>query len=231
MTTSKNLTRYGAFAAATAFVAGAMAFGSSRLQERVSSQPTQELIPLRKSREATGDSKSIIDWLSTTTMPILDNAVAARNKGARQFELKRPSLLLSAIQKGVAQADHCHPYWRPLVTGPSGREVANICPGNAVFPPPTTTLHFPLKLQLPSLAYFNRAFDHGNLDLRYTPKPSDADQAGATTLKLLQSREQNRLTQSEGHLPVPLPFSNQLDWAPSPAANQSYHIPNRSISG
>ncbi len=228
MTSKESIIHYGVAAASATLVVGATAYGLSRPRERVPSQPMHELIPIRKSDVTNDDSKNIIDWLSTTTMPMVDNARAVRNTGARQFELSRPRLLVSAIKKEVAQEDHCHPYWRPLVSGPAGREVANICPGNSLLPQPTVTLHPPLKLQLPSLADFNGVFDHSKLDQLYMPMQNDADQAGAMTLKLLQSHEQNYLTQSKTS---PVPFFDPLGWSPAPAENQSHqNMASRSTS-
>ncbi len=230
MNTNRNFMKYGAMTAAAVIVAGGIAYASSSLQAQVFSVLTDEVIAMPNSPTTNGDSKNLINWLSTTTMPVLDNVVAIREEGKHQFKLNRPSPLASAIRESVTQLDHCHPYWRPLVSGPVGREVANICPGNALLPMPTVDLHSALKLQLPTPTFFNRALAQGELDRWYQPNPTDAYQAGTNVLHLLQSRDQNRLTQSEGDRSTAAPFLNPLGWSAAPAAGQLQQSASRSTS-
>lgn len=229
MNTNRNFMKYGAVTAAAIIVTCGIIYASSSLQAQVFSVPTDEVIAM-PNPATNGDSKNLINWLLTTTMPILNNGVAIREEGKHQFKLNRPNLLVSAIRESVTQLDHCHPYWRPLVSGPVGREVANICPGNALLPMPTVDLNSALKLQLPTSVFFNRAFDQDELDRWYQPNPTDAYQAGTDVLHLLQSRDQNRLTQSEGDRSTAAPFLNPLGWSAAPAAGQPQQSASRSTS-
>jgi hypothetical protein len=105
----------------------------------------------------------------------------------------------------------CVPYWRELLSGPAGRQVAITCPGGPEPPPPPPSAGRVSRLQrLPSLE-----------DLR-TPVPRHAimgdrphaEEALQAARRVAESLGQQRVVSTE---PTPstealVPASNPLDW-------------------
>jgi hypothetical protein len=210
----------GAATAAAAILATVTVYGLSSLNELNKTPATDELATASPTT-ASGDSSRLLTWIDTSTMPMLNDSTAVRDSGVQRFKLTRPRLLLNAMHQSVLEADNCHSHWRPLVTGPEGREVTNICPGSPLLPMPHENLKLQRKSQLPRLALFNSVFENRELASNYLPSSSNAEQAADTVVHTLQSRGQQEglaEAQAQNSAVEPAPFVDPLGWSVAPNA-------------
>jgi hypothetical protein len=105
----------------------------------------------------------------------------------------------------------CVPYWRQLVSGPAGRQVAITCPGGPEPPPPPpSTDRVPGLQRLPSIEDFGTTLPR-RVIAGGTP---NAEEALAAASRAAESLGQQRIVgpESTPNAATLLPTSNALGW-------------------
>jgi len=105
----------------------------------------------------------------------------------------------------------CAPYWRELVSGPAGRQVAITCPGGPEPPPPPPSAdRVPGLQRLPSLEDLKTPLPRLAI-AGGTPNPAEALAAAHRVAESL-SQQRGVSTESVPNAEALLPASNALGW-------------------
>jgi hypothetical protein len=134
--------------------------------------------------------------------------------GPITYEFRSLPVVQPAAQPGARPRlkQTCAPYWRKLVDGPAGRQVAITCPGGPQPPPPPPSTERVSGLQrLPSLEDLRNGPLPPHAIAGGTPNAEEALRAGR---RVAESFAQRRVVRPESTPSAEsrVPASNPLDW-------------------
>ena len=171
------------------------------------------------------DEGHLLSFIDQNTMPIVNDALAIRDRGIGPAAIgdrgtsptaAAPSALLTSSE--ATPNATCQEHWRPLASGPVGREVANLCPGERLLPlPPLRQLRAP-ELTLPGLGTLNRMSDGGQLAMVAPMKEGSALRADHRVLHAFHQDEQRFVglpPSTSASAIASVPYIDTLGWSPT----------------
>lgn len=204
------LLSFGAATAAAATIAGVTASTSTShagMPSRQSNFDGEVIYP----GTARNDETRLLSWLDHTTMPILNQARAVPNEPHHRAWAAHDEL--PKLRLAMARIANCQTQWHPLLEGPAGRQVANLCDGQALLPLPHYELSARTQLKLPTPESFLRQL---NLDVAAKPWSSDAREAARASRDVLGTLErevEHQTPRDRDERARPLPVGNALAWS------------------